>query len=727
MHRLLAIALLLAALEVSLHAAQLTNQWSFEGSGDVAFSDRTGIASATNGFTVIYGDVKLVADSGMVNTATGEAVVQGNVRIERGGQVWQGERIEYNFETGKLVTESFKTGQNPFFVQGDVVVGEQQAGVYVAANSLVTTDDYAKPGYSVRAKTIVVMPGEYIEARNATLHVGDVPVFYFPYYRRSLKHRSNHWELTPGYRSRDGAYLLTSYNWYWNQQLGGALHLDGRTKRGVGVGPELNWNLPRFGQGAAGYYYIHDLDPEADVLDRSIDADRQRAFVTHLAEPRSNLTARLAVNYQSDPFILRDFFESEYRENVRPKSFLEINQLWRNFSLDLLAQPQVNPFFETVERLPDVRLSAFRQQLGPTPLFYESETSAGYYRRNFANGTTNDYAAGRADTFHQLVLPLTLFGWLNLTPRVGGRFTHYNEANGLGATTEEEDRAVFNTGAELSFKASRLWRGASSKLWQVDGLRHIIQPSFNYVFVPQPTRSPRELPQFDSELVSTRLLPIDFPDYNAIDSIDSQNVVRLGLRNKLQTKRDGAVQNLIHWALFTDWRLDTRDGQGTFSDVFSDVELRPFSWLAVNSEVRYDVDQGALDIADHRMVIAPNDVWSLTLGHRYLRDNALLDDPSLAIDDIGNNLFFTTLYYRFNENWATRISHQFEARDGTLEEQYYTVYRDLRSWTAALTFRVRESRSRPADYTVALTASLKAFPRFGLGADRARPSRLLGY
>jgi len=728
MHRLLVIvALLLTSGALRARAAELTNKWTFDGDA-VAFSQKTGIASSTR-MTVVYGDIRMYADRAAVNRNTGDAIAEGNVRIERGGQVWQGERVEYNFLTGKLVSEKFRSGQSPFFVEGDVVVGEQKTGVYVGANALVTTDDTKNPGYSIRAKSITVVPGEYIEARNATLHLGNVPVFYFPYYRRSLKQHPNHWTLTPGYRSRYGAYLRTAYNWYWNERLDGALDIDGYTKRGVGVGPEFNWHLPRFGEGTAGYYYIHDLDPGEDSFDQPIDADRQRAFLTHLAEPRTNLTVRLAVQYQSDPLVVRDFFESEYRDDVQPKSFLEVNQLWRNFSLDLLAQAQVNPFFETVERLPDVRLTGFRQQIGPTPLYYESESSAGYYRRNFADTDTNNsgYAASRADTFHQFIAPFTLFGWLNLAPRVGGRFTHYSEANGRGAITEEEDRGVFNTGAEVSFKASRLWRGVSSKFWQMDGLRHIIQPSFNYVFVPHPTRSPRELPQFDYELPSTRLLPLDYPDYNAIDSIDSQNVVRLGLRNKLQTKRDGTVQNMAHWALFTDWRLNTREGQGTFSDAYSDLELRPFRWLALNSEVRYDVDGGALDISDHRIVISPNDTWSLTLGHRYVRDNALVDPPNPAIDDPGNNLFFSTIYYRLNENWATRVSYQFEARDGTLEEQYYTIYRDLRSWTAAVTFRVRENRSGPADYTVALTASLKAFPRFRVGEDRARPTTLLGY
>jgi hypothetical protein len=140
---------------------------------------------------------------------------------------------------------------------------------------------------------------------------------------------------------------------------------------------------------------------------------------------------------------------------------LEVNQLWQNFSLDVLAQPRLNDFLETVERLPDVKLTAFRQQLGESPVYYESESSIGYYDRKFSDTNTvmADYSAARVDSFHQLLLPYTFFGWLNVTPRVGERLTYYGESSGPGATTTEEYRSVFNTGAEFSFKASRLWRG----------------------------------------------------------------------------------------------------------------------------------------------------------------------------------------------------------------------------------------------------------------------------
>jgi hypothetical protein len=84
------------------------------------------------------------------------------------------------------------------------------------------------------------------------------------------------------------------------------------------------------------------------------------------------------------------------------------------------------------------------------------------------------------------------------------------------------------------------------------------------------------------------------------------------------------------------------------------------------------------------------------------------------------------MFYRVNENWGLRASHRFEARDGRLEEQAYSLYRDLRSWTATLTFRVLDNRNGPEDFTVAFTFSLKAHPRRGLDSDIVRPYSLWG-
>ncbi len=688
---------------------------------EVVYDYSKGIGWGTNGIIIRYTNAVLTARQVTVNINTGDADAAGEVNLQREGVTWRGERIRYNFKTRQMETGDFRTGRTPIFAAGMNLTADKTNQVYAAKNARITTDDVENPSYEIRARSIRIIEGKRIEARNATVYAGGFPVMFFPVFSKSLSHHPNFWVLTPGFRSLYGPYLLGSYGWFWSTNLHGALDLDYRQKRGVAGGPKFGWELGRWGAGDLSFYFTRDENPGLDPNGAPIRDDRHRINFTHQTTLATNLTAKLVVREHSDAQMIRDFFESDYRMDPEPKSFLEINRAWPNWSMDLLVQPQLNDFFQTVERLPDFKLSGIRQQLGITPLFYESETSAGYFRfRPDDSVVTNSYAALRADTFHQLLLPTTWFGWLNFTPRVGMRLTHYGESEGRGTTLAERDRSVFNTGAELSFKLSRTWSEARNKTLDVSGIRHIIEPSFNYVFVPKPSDAPRELPQFDSEMPSVRLLPLNYPDYTAIDSVDSQNVVRLGLRNKVQTKRGDDVQHLVNWALYTDWRLDRRLGQTRFSDFYSDLDLRPRSWMTLNSELRYGVESGHLRSANHTLTLTPNDIWSASIGHLYFRE-----DPAFGPIS-ANNLIRTGIHYRLNENWGFRTTHYFEARDGKLEEQYYTIYRDFRSWTSALTLRARNYRVGQDDITIAITFSLKAFPRFRLGQDRDPHSVLLG-
>ncbi|MCX6904350.1 MAG: LPS assembly protein LptD, partial [Verrucomicrobia bacterium] len=569
---------------------------------------------------------------------------------------------------------------------------------------------------TIHAKSITVVPGHYIKARNATLWLGPVPVFYMPLLRRSLEAHPNYWVITPGYRSLFGPYLLSSYHRVWNDQLDTAVDLDYRLKRGLGAGPHFAWDSPTVGEGQVRYYYTDDANPGLSPTTNAIPGRRQRVWFSHQVSLRTNLTVKAMVRYQTDPYIVRDFYEGEFRQNVQPSTFIEANQDWANWNLNLLVQPRINNYQETVERLPDLKLTGLRQEIGQSPFYYESESSVGYYRHLWPIPEPNiiypqPFEAARADTYHQILVPLNFLGWLNVAPRVGERLSFYGKADGPGARTEQEGRAVFNTGVEVSFKASRLWRAASSSLLEVNGLRHIVEPSINYAFVPSPNVLTNSLPQFDSELPTYWLLPLDYPDYNAIDSIDSQNVLRFNLRNRLQTKRAGGVDDLLRWNLLMDWRLKPHIGQTTFSSLYSMLDLKPRSWLTLSSLCRYGVNQGRLYELSHVATIQPTSRWSLSAGHRYR------EAGDLGPTDIGDNLILTSVAYRFSENWGARATYQFEARDGRMEEQAYTIYRDLRSWTAGLTFRQRDNRVGPVDYTVAVTFSLKAFPRYGLNKD----------
>ena len=711
--------------------------------GNVTFDMASGTAHGTNGVFVKYGGAVLTADSAAVNLQTGEAVADGNVRIEERDEIWLGEHITYNFKTHQMRSEQFRTGKTPVFAQGEQLQGDTSNKVYNARQVFVTTDDVSDPAIRIRASRVKIVPGQYIEAWNAVLFMDGVPSFYFPYYKRNLNERANSLNFVAGVRSAYGPFLLNTYSFYLDAAADGKIHLDYREKRGPGAGPDLNLHLGQWGDATIRYYYLHDHDPNESISTNifsnlgTIPENRQRFYFAYQATPFTNLNVKALVNYQSDPLVLHDFFDSAYADNPQPNTFTEVNRYWENWSLDAEATPRINNFFDQVERLPDVKLTGFRQQVFDTPVYYESESSVGYYRHVFAdanealftnaNGTLPDYAAARADTFHQLLLPWTFFNWLNVTPNVGGRFTYYSNESGPGGTNSEAYRTVFNTGIGASFKASQLWAGAKNSLLEIDGLRHIIEPSVNYVFVPHPSTPPSQLPQFDSELPSLELLPIQFPDYNDIDSIDSENVIRFGLRNTLQTKRDGQLDNLLNWNVMLDWRLkpdrnqtnldEPGSVQQTFGDLYSDLAFKPRSWIALESQTRYNINSGNLNLAFEQLTFTPNTRWSWGLGYWYLRGGFL---------GSGDNLITSTIFYRLNDNWGLRATHDFNAATGQLQQQFYTLYRDLRSWTGALTLRVIDNDTGPTDFTLAFTFSIKAKPRYHLGDDTVQPYSLVG-
>jgi LPS-assembly protein len=702
--------------------------------GKVDFDSKTGTVTYSDGIFVSDGKSVLTANSAAVNTKTGDVVADGNVHIESGDQLWVGEHISYNFKTKRMRSEQFRTGKSPVFASGTELTGDKSNKVYTAKSAFVTTDDVSEPLYRVKASRIRVIPGKSVQMWNALLYVGEVPMFYFPYYKRNLGPHANNFTTTPGYRSRYGGYLLNTYTWFAGEAADGKIHVDYRERRGVGAGPDINLHLKEWGDLALKYYFQNDARANSSTNAfpnfGTMPENRHRFYAGWQATPATNFNLKAMVNYQSDPLFLHDFFEGDYTLNPQPNTFIEVNKYWNNWSLDALATPRINHFFNQVERLPDVKLTGFRQQIFDTPLYYDSESSLGWYHNYVANTTngfypfTNGYfadSAARADTYHQISLPWVFFRKLNVAPYVGGRFTYYSRRSDGSGLSDETYRGVLTTGMRTSFKASRLWVGVTNSFWDLDGLRHIIEPSADYVFIPRPSTIAAQLPQFDSENPALLLAPVLLADYNSIDSIDSQNVIRFGLRNLLQTKRGGALDDFVNWNVLLDWRLDPKLNQSPLNDIYSHLAVRPRRWLTAESQLRYDLDRGNLNLAFHQLTFTPGDRWSWGIGHWYLRGG---DWGNGAWNE--NNFISSTAFYRVNDNWGLRATHNYNSANGRLQEQFYTIYRDLRSFTGALTFRVLDEPNRANDFTIAFTLSLKASPSTRVGEDSVNPYRLVG-
>ena len=214
--------------------------------GQIQYDLNTGNMTATNGVRVTYkpgtpDEAELTANAATINQQAGTAVANGKVTLRRDGTIWKSEQLTYNFRTKNIESARFRSGSLAVFMEGEAMKGDQTNGVYSAQNAILTTDDTKNPDFFIKAKEVEVVPGEYAIFRGAVVHVGKVPVFYLPYYRRSFKRHPWNVHLEPGFKSEWGAFLLSAVRWPSNEYLGGEFNLDYRADRGFGLGPSLEY------------------------------------------------------------------------------------------------------------------------------------------------------------------------------------------------------------------------------------------------------------------------------------------------------------------------------------------------------------------------------------------------------------------------------------------------------------------------------------------------------
>lgn len=693
-----------------------------------------GIASAEDNVVVRNkGDV-IYCDRLTYSTQTKVAICKGNVRIYSGERVYRGDTFLYNFQSKEVESADFRMALYPAYVAGDEVIspGLNHYRIY---NGFFTTDNRTDPGFKMRAQTIEVYPNDSIVLKNITVYAGPVPILWLPLYAQALNDDRAAYQWTAGFNSSFGPYFYNKYNWVYDDRIKGTLHFDVREKRGFAGGIDTEYKKNDQNKALFRAYYVQDnLYSAGDQLTGDSDSkyrypnvpndNRYRISFKDNFQIGPDLSTVADINRWSDPYVTLDYFESEYLHEQQPDNFVQVVQYSPHYTFSLLMRDQVNNFFETVERKPEAKLAIQRQKLFDTPISYESESTVTVFDRRFSSTEVPNqmaYSAYRYDTFHQFLYPKQYFNWLNVTPRLGLRGTYWSDDNRViddynetGPQKNPRGRFVPSAGLESSFKVSRTWSDVEDKSLGIYGLRHVVEPFINAQYIPKDIgASPDDIRGFDDRLESTRLAPLNFPEYNSVDSIDRQAVVRHGIRNKIQTKRDGESVDLVDWVLYADLDVDQNfSGNGhPYSNVFSDMSVTPLPWLTFNSQVSQKLYEDGYDEYNNDITWQISRAYRVRVGNRYINNSPLFPN---------SNLFTLNNFYRLNEHWQFETNHIFEANGGNLQEQSYTVYRDLSAWQMAATFKERYLNDKQNEIAFYLTFTLKAFPAAELTTNPLR-------
>ncbi|NJK92246.1 MAG: LPS-assembly protein LptD [Blastochloris sp.] len=709
------------ALEPGQEGAQ---QFPIEITADGENRYEGGVAYAEGNVVVRHGLDVIYADSVSYDRSKRELMAKGNVRIFAQSKIYRGEFLTYNLDSQQVSSSEFRLVQDRIYAYGAKVETPSSKEILVN-QGVMAFENRENPSYSLKANTIEIYPDDRVVFRNVAVYIGTVPVFWFPYVAAPLDKQNDSFNLSAGSSSRLGAYVIAGYTVALDPRWTVTPYAAYYSRRSVGGGVNVEFD-PRPGdRGQFRSFYIADDSPDIGFpsTNRPVipEEKRYRFDYKHKYQlsPEFNTTADL--NIWSDRNVTEDFFRDEFRRDQQPDNYVDMLYYDPNFTASVLARAQVNNLFETVERKPEFKLEFKRQSFFNTFLSYEGESSVVNFKRDFDRDdrlSGPDYGAVRYDSFHQLSYPRQYLGWLSLTPRAGMRGTIYTENNNpLGDDPGgDEGRLAFNAGLEASFKVSKTWSDIKNPGLGIDGIRHVFQPFADYSYMPDTNLDPLEFRGFDERIPSTKLQPTYFSSFNSIDSIDRQNTLRPGVRNKIQTKRDGRNWDLVDWALYTQANFAPSREMGvlsndTLSHVYNEVAFKPLPWLTANHYSALGFDNDEFTEINNDVTWQVHRALDFTLGHYYLDDvnyPSPFANQAFVLND--SHVLSFGSFWRLNESWKFSQNVYFEADTGTLSEHRYAIYRDVGAWSTALSTSFRDNINGSDEFAVYLSLTLKAFP-----------------
>lgn len=679
----------------------------------------------------------------------------GDVAIFREGLIYRGDNAVYNVSSRQLDASGMRSSIEPLFFKAANISspGGSDISVINLDDPEFTTDDSEDPAYRITADSVSIYPDDRVVFRKFKILAGDTPVFYLPYLSQTLDGEFGYTFL-PGYRSNLGAYLLNQYSSTISDHSLIKYRLDLYSSRGVGGGFDLeSRRYPRSSQfGKFKFYWLNDSDPQTSntfspTADRAyVDESRYRINLHHrvyLPGPeQGDFYVDVDMNKVSDAFFYEDFFQADFRDDPQPDNIVNFVKRHERGELSLHGRFRVNDFYESDTRLPELALDLVRQPVFDTGLFYSGQTSYGILEEHSSDDEERliednidnlisiiatpggDTAANRQllddlrsslinpafnrfHSWHEFYYPLRFSdGTVTVTPRAGFGLSNYSSVD--GPQPDDSTRLLFSAGLDASFKMSRVYDSVVIPSLGVDGLRHIVQPyaSWSYVSTDDVGGGFMGIDRLEP---STRPRPLDVSNFTAIDSLRDWNLIRLGVSNRFQTRRNRTTFNWLTSNTYIDGFIDDPEYDRDFSNLYQDITWSPLPWakLSVGAQLPISDDDGNFSEVNTRATFMPTDSLELSVGHRMLSDHPVFEDSSLI--DFG-------AYTRFNENWGFSIYERFEMDDNTLETQQYSIHHDLTSWVASVGAVIRDHREEK-EWGVLLSLTLKDFPGVRIPMD----------
>jgi hypothetical protein len=701
----------------------------------VAFSERRPAKEATVPWSPKLGGIAsdLPGPKDQKETLVG-IYLEGDVVIGRGERSLRGPAAYYDFPTDRavIVDPVFRTIQEqrniPIYVRADEARALSAREMFFQ-NARISTSDFYTPSYSIGARTARLMdntpydeqgvrlgPQNWkAELNDVTYNIGATPILYWPHSEADFEQ-----EHTPlrkvavGSHGRFGFGVETE--WHLFRLLGllppkgfdARLELDWY-RRGPMAGITTKYTRDTY-SGYGMIYGLVDREKEDSFGDEREDipapGQRGRLLARHKQIMPEDWELQFELSYLCDKNYLEQFFPDEYYAGKEQETLIYAKKQKDNWAFTALLQYRLNRFDTQTESAPDLGFYLIGQPLlgGNVDLYSESHAGIKRFRpANDSNQETSDWFA-RADTRTEIDAPLKL-GPVTVTPYAVGRATYW------GDTPDQSDqgRLYGQAGVKASMSTWRVYKDATSRLWDLNGLKHVVTP---------------EAVAFVSGAGNVKPSDVYPMDADIEQNLRDLNGYAIGVSQRLVTKRGPeGDQHQVDWMRlkvmggFFDPQLDSPHSDGRL------FWYRPENSLArhcINGEYTWNISDSTEFLADLNYDIDSRNVARTDLGLVITRDPRLRYYLGWRrIQELHSSVGTVGVEYQLNRVYTVGLFEQydFDFDGGRNLATGFSIIRKLERWYAGVTF-VFDQRQGSSNFGLYLTLWPEGIPEFRLGSGR---------
>jgi lipopolysaccharide assembly outer membrane protein LptD (OstA) len=725
-------------------ASQVTLQ-----ADQVSFSTVDNKAHAKGNVVVTNKDQQLFCDQLQLDRVVQEVVAEGNVYLDSPQEQVIAQGLTYNFNDGTGEFREARVYIDPYQIKGQKI-DKISENYMTMDNGYLTTCDLDEPHYRMASRRMDIYQHDKAVVHDMKIYLGKVPVMYLPYYVQNLKNRPIV-TFIPGEKKNFGMFLLTTARFQAGDHVKVTLHEDVREREGFGEGLDVHYNTPNFGSGLVSTYYTnenliasnHLWDLYRNGVKRGQTNHHTLYRVIWRHQWKIDKNTDLVLQYYKihdygilnngipNNYFLKTYFPREYQENAQNSNldtYLLLTRVMPHGTLTFdIDTSRENPQIRGVERFPQIQYVFNNQQIGKTGFYVKSTDTYSDLTYKSYSGDPNppfNEKTQRFDSNNDINHPFKI-GFISFNPHMGGEETYYSRTADINESNIV--RGMFRGSLDMSTKFYRFWDYHTNFAGlNINGLRHVITPTITYLYQARPTFPASRLNQFDP----------------AIDDLYRIHQFEFGLENKLQTKRDGQVVDLLRFLINVNYGLKgttvgpqaQQTGLGAtghrgFNPYDSRLDFYPTDWLAFHNDNEYDFHAGHWDSENFDGEIHGKG-WAFSLGNRYTRYEG--DQVTSEFD------------YTINPKWKFKIYETFPLTKATsgytapladiyaapttittnstsARETEFVITRDLHEWEMDLTIDSQEGQGS-AFYVI---FRLKASPgmKFNFFQSSFQPSK----